>query len=66
MPDYDNQNMKHISKADWAKLHLDFRGVWTNEEQPEHLGKRVWLTNEDGATVLLIEGEHFEIIDDTP
>ena len=61
-----------ITKTDYEKIHPDFRGVWQTERtdlpnwdelRPKLMGKRTMLHNQNGCTVLLIEGQGFEIID---
>lgn len=65
--------MKKISLEEYNKLSSDFRGVWTTDRsdlpnweqiRDKYIGKRTMLDNENGATVLLIEGLHFEIINE--
>lgn len=62
-----------ITTTDYYKLHKDYRGTWTTErtdlpnwekDREKYMGKRTILTNENGATVLLIEGMGLEIIKD--
>lgn len=55
-------NLPKIKLSDYNKIHRDFRGVWTNPDMPQYIGKRAYMTNIDGATVLLIEDFHFKII----
>lgn len=65
--------MLRITESEYNSKSRDYRGVWTTErtdwsnwEQVKDtlMGKRTLLTNENGATVLLIEGTGFEIIPD--
>lgn len=57
--------MKVITKAEYDAIHRDYKGVWTTErwdipdwehKREKYMGKRTILSNENGATVLLIEG----------
>lgn len=56
--------MVTISEKDYNAKHKDFRGVWSSDEihGTNYNGKRTMLANENGSTVLLIEGVNFEII----
>lgn len=60
--------MREIKKAEYEKIHPDFRGIWTTERDDlpdwqsirhQYVGKRTLMS--DGS--LLIEGLHFQIID---
>lgn len=62
--------MKQITLKDYNALHPDYRGIWDiertdwpewSEVRSKYWGKRTMLSYEDGATVLLVEGLHFEI-----
>jgi len=53
--------MQTIKLADYNAIHKDYRGVWEREDEPKYVGKRTMLSNENGATVLLIEDFHFVI-----
>jgi len=75
---FDNikSNVKYkitITTSEYYKLHKDLRGIWTtkrtdlpnwNTERNKYMGKRTMLTNQNGATVLLVEGMGFEITED--
>lgn len=61
-----------ITEEEYNKLHPDFRGVWETErydipgwaeKRDRYIGKRTMVYNLNGATVLLIEGISFKIID---
>lgn len=65
--------LKKIRLSEYNAKHTDFRGVWTTEredlpdwpaEREKYMGKRTMLGNDNGATVLLVEGLSFEIVDD--
>lgn len=53
--------MKTITKANYYKIHKDYRGVWSREDSPEYIGKRTMLDYDNG-TVLLIEDYSFKIV----
>ena len=57
--------MRTITKEEFLKIPKDYRGIWSSEHIQEYIGKRTMLDldKETGATVLLIEGFHFEIIE---
>ena len=60
--------MIRISLAQYNKIHPDFRGVWTNESQPEWIGRRTALSGAiEGLELgyLAIEGISFEIFPET-
>ena len=53
--------MRTFTKQQWAKE--QYTDVWTSLRNPEHVGKKTFMTmDESGATVLLIEDLHFKII----
>lgn len=63
--------MLKITEEKYYRTHTDYRGIWDTERRDwpnweeikhQYMGKRTLLTNQDGATVLLIEGLHLEII----
>lgn len=59
--------MKQITKSEWNKIPNDYKGIYHDYQGhfPQYEGRRDWLTmDETGATVLLIEGAGFEIIED--
>lgn len=67
--------MIKITLAEYNALSKDFRGVWATERndlqnwaeiRDKYMGKRTMLHNDNGATVLLIEGLSFEIVEDDP
>ena len=62
--------MKTISQESYNKIHTDYRGVWSNTNWPEYIGKRTVLTNSlnhaiglplESGTSLEIEGISFQI-----
>jgi hypothetical protein len=55
--------MKEITKEEYYSQHPDFRGVYSSDHihNTNYNGRRTMLDNDNGATVLLIEGEHFKI-----
>jgi len=64
--------MQKITKAEWGKIHSDFKGIWTTERwdwknweklRQFYVGKRTLLSNENGGSVLLLEGVDFEIVE---
>ena len=72
---YILQHAKHMIKitlSEYNALHKDYRGVWTIERddlpnwaeiRDKHMGKRTMLHYDNGATVLLVEGLDFEIVE---
>lgn len=56
--------MYTITLQKYNALHGDFRGVWSSDNihGTNHDGKRTML-HYDNGTCLLIEGEHFTIVD---
>jgi hypothetical protein len=69
----DKKQMKQITLQEFENMPKDYRSIWTIERwdhpdwihiRADYLGKRTMLClDKNGATVLLIEGLHFEIID---
>ena len=64
--------MIKITLSEYNALHKDYRGVWTfecddlpnwAEIRDKHMGKRTMLHYDNGATVLLVEGLDFEIVE---
>ena len=53
--------MKTITLSEYNAIHKDYRGVWESEDTPQYVGKRTMLSNENGATTLLVEDFHFII-----
>ena len=60
--------MEKISKAEWDKIPVDYKGVWTTERtdwrdwdqvRSQYMGKRTVMR--DGA--LLVEGLSFEVVE---
>lgn len=57
--------MVRITLAEYNKKSPDSRGIWTSADRPEWIGRRTMLDYDPNAgTVLLIEGESFEIIEE--
>ena len=66
------KQMIKITLAEYNALSKEYRGVWDTErndlaEWPEirdrYMGKRTMLHNDNGATVLLVEGFNLEIVE---
>lgn len=59
------REIKKISKEEYYKIPKDYRGIYEDYQGyfPHLKGKRTMLSLENGATVLLIEGSSFEIIE---
>lgn len=66
--------MIKITLSEYNALPEDYRGIWTTERddlpkwaeiRDKYMGKRTMLHNDSGATVLLVEGMGFEIVNDT-
>lgn len=64
--------MRKLTKEEYEGIHPDRRGVWTTErtdlkdwetKRHKYVGKRTMMSG-DGTCTLLIEGMHFEIVDD--
>jgi len=57
--------MKTLTNEQYNAIHPDFRGIYQNWDgkNPELKGKKTMLSNENGATVLLIEGTSFNIVE---
>ena len=64
--------MIKITLSEYNALPKECRGVWTTEDydlsnraeiRDKHMGKRTMLHNDNGATVLLVEGLGFEIVE---
>lgn len=57
--------LRMITEDDYNAIHTDYRGVYSSDEihGTNYNGRRTMLDYNDGETTLLIEGEHFEIIE---
>lgn len=62
-----------ITLSEYNALPQDYRGTWDTERydlpnwaeiRDKHMGKRTMLHYDNGATVLLVEGLSFEIVED--
>ena len=51
--------MRYISKRDYKDLSKDYKGVYKTKQGK----RRTMITSDNGATVLLIEGLDFEIVE---
>lgn len=65
--------MIKITLSEYNALLKDYRGIWDTERydlpnwaeiRDRYMGKRTMLHYDNGATVLLVEGLDFEIIED--
>lgn len=57
--------MKKITLTKYNNIPADYRGVYSNPERPELIGHRTMLDYDpQHGTVLLIEGNGFEIIEE--
>lgn len=65
--------MIKITLSEYNALPKDCRGVWSIERddlpnwaeiRDQHMGKRTMLHNDNGTTVLLVEGLSFEIVEE--
>lgn len=65
--------MIKITLSEYNALLQECRGIWTTEcddlpnwaeIRDKHMSKRTMLHNDNGATVLLVEGQGFEIVED--
>lgn len=56
--------MKKITKKEYNEIPKDYRGIYSDYQgtHPHLKGRKTMLSYENGATVLLIEGVHFEIV----
>ena len=55
--------MKTITNKEYNKIHSDYRGKWTNESEPQYVGKRTMMQmGSSGGVELLVEGFHFNIV----
>jgi len=66
--------LRQVTLKEYNSLSGDYRGIWTTErwditdwaaKREKYVGMRTMTVNEDGQTVLLVEGLHFEIVDDS-
>ena len=64
--------MIKITLSEYNALLQECRGIWTTERddlpnwaeiRDKHMSKRTMLHNDNGATVLLVEGQGFEIVE---
>ena len=60
--------MRYISKRDYKDLHKDYKGVYSTDALfTKYNGRRTMVVgfpnSKSGGTALLIEGEHFEIVE---
>jgi hypothetical protein len=63
--------MYHITKEQYNGIHKDYRGVWSNEDDPELIGLRTCIEASlqraagyqvtPGPATLIFEGHHFLI-----
>jgi len=56
--------MKIFTLDEYRKIPEGYKSKWTNPQSPEYVGKRTVLFGENGGTVLLIEGIHFQVAKD--
>lgn len=56
--------MKQVTKKEYDKICSDYKGIYLDFQgnRPDLKGRKTMLSYENGSTVLLIEGLHFEII----
>jgi hypothetical protein len=58
--------MIYINRNKWDSIFDDYKGVWSNPNTPNFIGKKYCFSGciqKDGGTALAIEGIHFLIVD---
>ncbi|MGL5765283.1 MAG: hypothetical protein ACRCX8_06550 [Sarcina sp.] len=56
--------MRKLTLKEYNKIDKDYRGIFEDYQgnAPHLKGRRTMLANEEGRTVLIFEGIHFEIV----